>query len=176
MLLRREDSSDVEAVRQVVAQAFARDPRTGLPVEGQPPEVRLVDQLRASDAWLPALSWVAVDGDEVVGHAVCTSATVDHFGVVALGPLGVVPHMQRSGVGTALVHAVLGAADALDVPLVGLLGDPDYYGRFGFRPSTDVGVLPPDPAWGRSFQVRALSAYAEGLRGRFRYASPFRDL
>ncbi len=176
VLVRRETASDVAAVRRVVAEAFARDPRTGSPVRGEPVEVRLLDHLRASDAWVPALSWVAVDGGAVVGHAVCTRAQVDSTPVVALGPIGVQPQRQRAGVGSALVHALLGVADALDAPLVALLGDPGYYGRFGFRPSTDLGVLPPEPAWGRHFQVRALSAHDGGVRGTFRYAQPFADL
>ena len=176
VLVRRETSSDTAAARRVVAEAFARDPRTGSPVSGEPVEVRLLDQLRASDAWVPALSWVAVDDGAVIGHAVCTRAQVGSTPVVALGPIGVRPQRQRTGVGSALVHALLGAADALEVPLVALLGDPGYYGRFGFRPSTDLGVLPPDPAWGRYFQVRALSAHDGGVRGTFRYAQPFADL
>lgn len=174
--MRRETPSDIDAVRQVVAQAFARDARTGLLVQGEPVKVRLLDRLRVSDAWRPALSWVAVDGDDIVGHAVCTTAHVSSTAVVGLGPVGVDPRQQRTGVGSALVHALIGAADVLDVPLVGLLGDPAYYGRFGFRPSTDVAVLPPDAAWGRHFQVRALSAHDEGLRGTFRYAHAFDGL
>lgn len=45
-----------------------------------------------------------------------------------LGPLGVAPSHQAAGIGSALVHAVLGAADALDEALVALLGAPAYYG------------------------------------------------
>jgi putative acetyltransferase len=176
VLVRREIPSDIAAVRLVVAAAFARDPRTGLLVQGEPVEVGLLDQLRASDAWVPALSWVVVDGGAVIGHGVCTRAEVGSTAVVALGPIGVEPQRQGAGVGSALVHALLGAADALEVPLVALLGDPAYYGRFGFRSSTDLGVLPPDPAWGRHFQARALSAHDDGLRGTFRYAQPFADL
>lgn len=176
MFLRREQPSDLDAVRRVVAAAFARDPRTGLRVQGEPGEVRLLDRLRDSDAWIPPLSWVAVDGDEVVGYAVCTRAQVDSTAVVGLGPIGVEPDRQRAGIGSALVHALLGAADVLDVPLIGLLGDPGYYGRFGFRPSTDHAVLPPDSDWGPYFQARVLSAHDEGLRGTFRYARAFQDL
>jgi putative acetyltransferase len=50
------------------------------------------------------------------------------------------------------MHAVLGAADALDEPLVGLLGDPAYYRRFGFVSAESVGVAAPDSSWGDSFQ------------------------
>ncbi|MGH3687190.1 MAG: GNAT family N-acetyltransferase [Pseudonocardiaceae bacterium] len=50
---------------------------------------------------------------------------------ISLGPLGVIPACQRRGVGRALMHAVLAAADALDEPAVTLLGDPAYYSRSG---------------------------------------------
>jgi putative acetyltransferase len=70
------------------------------------------------------------------------------------------------------MHAVLGAADALGEPLVGLLGDPAYYRRFGFVPAQSIGVAAPDSSWGDGFQVRTLTRY-EGLTGRFHYAGPF---
>ena len=59
------------------------------------------------------------------------------------------------------MHAVLGAAEALDAPLVALLGNPGFYRRFGFVPSTDVGIEAPDPAWGVHFQVRPLGGVAQ---------------
>jgi putative acetyltransferase len=70
------------------------------------------------------------------------------------------------------MHAVLAAADALDEPLVALLGDPVYYRRFGFRSSSDVGIEPPVAEWRPHFQVRLLSTYVP-LRGTFTYAQPF---
>jgi putative acetyltransferase len=70
------------------------------------------------------------------------------------------------------MHAVLGAADALGEPLVGLLGDPGYYHRFGFVPAQSIGIAAPDSSWGEDFQVRTLTRY-EGLTGRFHYAGPF---
>jgi putative acetyltransferase len=53
--------------------------------------------------------------------------------VIALGPLAVRPDRQQNGVGSALMHAVLGAADALGEPLAALLSNPAYYQRFGFE-------------------------------------------
>jgi putative acetyltransferase len=96
--------------------------------------------------------------------------------VLALGPLTVRPDQQRRGVGSALVHAVLGAADALGEPLVVLLGDPGYYHRFGFRLSSEYQITPPQPDWHPHFQVRALTAYTLTLRGAFAYPDPFNRL
>ncbi|MFJ2572488.1 GNAT family N-acetyltransferase [Streptomyces halstedii] len=168
MLIRRETPADVPAVRAVTAAAFAT-PETPVPVE-----VTLLDELRTCDGWLPELSLVALgDKDEVAGHVVCTRGRVGTVPAVGLGPLGVHPGHQRRGVGLALVHTVLGAADALGEPLVALLGSPAYYGRFGFRAGTDHGIAAPDPAWGAYFQVRTLTAHDPALRGTFAYAEPF---
>jgi putative acetyltransferase len=74
------------------------------------------------------------------------------------------------------MHAVLGAADALDEQLVVLLGHRDYYPRFGFVPAADLGIEPEVPQWAPDFQARPLTAYRPGLSGRFRYAPPFGEL
>ena len=136
-------------------------------------EVRLVDALRASDDWIPQLSWVAEQGGAVVGHVVSTRGHVDDTPAVGLGPLGVLPELQGVGVGSALVHASIGAADALGEPLIALLGAPDYYGRFGFVASTTHGIRPPEISWGDHFQVRTLTGWDSSITGTFQYASPF---
>lgn len=175
MIVRREQPRDVAPVRAVVGAAFAR------PEPGEPVEVWLLDRLRADSGWLPALSLVAVDDpdradpDQVVGHVVGTRAEVGGRPVLGLGPLAVRPDRQRQGVGTALMHAILGAAEALDEPLVALLGDPAYYQRFGFTAAARHGITAPDPAWGDHFQVRLLSADRPPT-GPFAYARPFREL
>lgn len=174
MLVRRETAGDAAAIRAVHTAAFA----TADAPADVPAEAGLVDALRASDAWIPALSLVATDPDgRVVGHVVCTRARVAGQPVaLGLGPLGVLPAWQRRGVGSALMHAVLGAADALDEALVVLLGHPDYYPRFGFRPAVELGVTPPKP-WGpRYFLARPLTAWRASIRGEFAYADPFNEL
>ena len=130
--------------------------------------------LRADAGWVPALSLVADDaGGAVVGHVVCTIGAVGAHPALGLGPLGVLPAHQHRGVGGALMHAVLGAADALDHPVVVLLGHVEYYPRFGFRPAESLGIGAPDPAWGEHFQARPLNAWSPAITGVFRYAAPF---
>jgi len=168
MLVRRELAGDEAPIRAVTAAAFAR------PGEDGPAEAPLVDWLRASPAWIPELSLVAQDPDgDVAGHVLCTRGTVAGAPVLALGPLSVRPDRQRSGVGKALMHAVLGAADALGEPVVVLLGSTGYYPRFGFRMASEYGITPQRPEWAEHFQVRTLTAYDPAVRGEFAYPEPF---
>lgn len=169
VLIRREAAGDAGAIRDVTVAAFTRRDGAYPPVEAP-----LVDELRASTAWLPALSLVATDSDgDVIGHVLCTRGHVGAAPVLALGPLSVRPDSQRRGVGSALAHTVLGAGDALGEPLVALLGSPAYYSRFGFRLSDEYQIIPPRPQWQPHFQVRTLTAYHPGLRGPFAYPEPF---
>jgi putative acetyltransferase len=168
VLIRREVAGDAEVIYAVAAAAFAR---LG---EGVPAEAPLVDWLRACPAWIPELSLVALDpGGEIVGHVVCSRGTVGPAPVLALGPLSVRPDRQRQGVGKALMHAVLGAADALGEPMVVLLGSTEYYPRFGFRLAGEYGITPKPPEWVPHFQVRTLTAYDPAVRGEFAYPEPF---
>jgi len=126
----------------------------------------------AGDA-IPEFSFTALTGGRVVGHVTASQATVAADPVVAVGPIGVLPEHQGTGIGSALMHALLTAADVAHVPLIALLGSPQYYSRFGFRPAMELGVIPPEPEWGDAFQARPLTAYEESVAGQFQYASAF---
>jgi putative acetyltransferase len=167
MIVRRETTADRAAVAAVHAAAFAT------PGGGTPAEVGLVDALRDDGDAIPALSLVATVGDVVVGHVLGSRGRLGDRPSVGLGPLGVQPEHQRRSVGQALMHAVLGAADALGESELFLLGDPAYYRRFGFVLAAPLGLLPPDPAWSAHFQVRPLAARDPSARGTFRYAAAF---
>ncbi len=171
MLLRRERPSDVASIARIHRLAFAASGPDGVP----PVEDRLVDALRSDPAWVPALSIVAEDGDgQAIGHVVATEGRFS-AAAVGIGPLGVLPGHQDRGVGTALMHAVLAASDALGYAVAAVLGDPAYYSRFGFVPAGSLGIRPTDPSWSPHFQVRVLDSYA-GETGTFHYAAPFDEL
>ncbi len=138
----------------------------------------LAEALRDSPAGAAGLSFVAVVDGEVVGHVQLSRSWVDAptrlVDVLVLSPLGVVPEHQRRGIGAALVHRALQAADDAGAPLVFLEGAPDYYARIGFQRASVLGftapsVRIPDAA----FQVVTLSAYEPWIKGALVYAEPF---
>lgn len=169
MIVRRERPGDVAVARQIQVAAFRKD-------DTDPVEALLLDALRVCNGWLDRFSVVAEIDGLLAGHSVCTRGFIDGVAVLGLGPIAVRPDVQRAGVGSAMMHALIGAADASEEPLVALLGSPDYYRRFGFVAAMSMGVAPPDPSWGDYFQMRTLSAYRDSIAGTFDYASPFSDL
>jgi putative acetyltransferase len=174
VIVREQQADDYEAIRHVYAEAFRR-PHFRPPQNpgSVPPEVGLFEALWEAGDAIPEFSFTALTDGEVVGHVTASQATVAADSVVAVGPIGVLPDHQGTGIGSALMDALLAAADAADVPLIVLLGAPQYYSRFGFRPAKELGVIPPEPEWEDAFQARPLAAYTESVAGRFQYASAF---
>jgi putative acetyltransferase len=169
--IRPEGPEDHIAIAAVVEAAF-----------GSPAEARLVEAIRSSPHYRPALALVAVDDADVVGHVMISDATLVADGgsraIAMLSPLAVAPDRQRTGVGSALVRTVTGLADADLEPFVILEGSPDYYGRLGFEAAAPLGIEIPLPDWAppTAAQVMRLAAYDPALRGRVVYPPAFDDL
>ncbi|MFH8382312.1 GNAT family N-acetyltransferase [Kitasatospora sp. NPDC018058] len=164
---RVESPQDAPATRRVHMAAFPG-----------PDEADLVDALRRDPAWLPGLSLVAVDESGlVIGHALLTRLRVGDGGgggdAVALAPVAVAPEWQRKGIGELVVRAALAAAEEAGEKLVVVLGDPGYYGRFGFTPAGRHEVTGPFEVPEAYFQALPLAAYDGGPRGLCRYPEPF---
>jgi putative acetyltransferase len=169
MIVRHPRTHEAAAVLAVHSAAFDRGAQPAV-------EAVLWERLVDTGADLPALTFVAEVEGQVVGHIGVSEAAIGSRPVVALGPLGVLPRHQRRGVGSALVHAVIGAGEATGRRVLVLLGSPGYYARFGFVPATGLGIRAPVPTWGADFQALPLSAYDPTLTGDFAYAAAFREL
>lgn len=104
------------------------------------------------------LSLGARSAGVLVGHVLFTPFRIGEAHGALLGPLGVVPFCQRRGVGSALVEAGLRRLEASGTAQAFVLGDPGFYGRFGFR--TEGWVAPPYPlpdAWDGAWQSLVLA-------------------
>lgn len=109
------------------------------------------------------LSLVCDENNDITGHILFSQCSIDASPTRAalLGPLAVLPVRQRRGTGNALVRDGLARLADDDVSHVFVLGDPAYYGRFGFKSEADV--APPYPLvaeWRAAWQSHCL---AEGV-------------
>jgi putative acetyltransferase len=129
-LIRPEREEDAAAVRHVHETAF--------PTAA---EANLVDRLRAGGKAVIAL--VAEDGDSIVGHVLFSPIALEPLaGTVGLGlaPVAVLPDHEKHGVGRRLIQNGLAECRAWGAGFVVVIGDPPYYGRFGFEPAEKHGL------------------------------------
>ena len=148
MEIRFEQSEDLAAIRTLTFAAFGNAPHS------TQTEAAIIDALRAAGAL--TISLVAVDAEVLVGHVAFSPVTINGevSGWYGLGPVSVRPDRQRKGVGRALIQTGLDHLRAMNAQGCVVLGDPLYYGRFGFisDPNLRYGNVPPE-----YFQLLAFS-------------------
>ncbi|MEZ5759469.1 MAG: N-acetyltransferase [Emcibacteraceae bacterium] len=133
MKIRTEKESDFGAVNDLLLATF----------EGEG-EAKLVSALREKAS--PIISLVAELHDEIVGHIMFSPVKItghENFKIMGLAPVAVLPEHQNKGIGTTLIKEGLNKCLELGFPAVVLLGHAEYYPRFGFKPSTEYGLLCP---------------------------------
>lgn len=107
---------------------------------------------------------------EVVGHVAFSAVTIDGLWCdwFGLAPLAVLPSLQRIGVESRLIHAGLGSLRAIGAKACVVLGEPNYYGRFGFA-ARDALFLENVPA--QFFLAKSFTG--EYRRGKIHYHRAF---
>ena len=160
LIIREAIEADRAAIGALVERAF-----------GQAAEAELVAALvRDGDA---VLELVAEEDGQLAGHVLFSRLDVDrdgdHFAAVALAPVAVEPASQKRGIGSALIEEGHRLLNARGERLSVVLGDPAYYGRFGYTHSRAAG-------FDSVFQCAALQALDWGAapaEGRLVYAPAF---
>jgi predicted N-acetyltransferase YhbS len=94
-----------------------------------------------------------------IGSIQCWPVRIGDFPIVLVGPVAVTPNQQGQGIGHQLMHAMLEAAGKMGEPVMVMIGDPEYYERFGFNSSQTGGWTLPGPWEPR----RLLARNAKGL-------------
>jgi len=140
LLLRPELPADLAGIEAVHLAAFARHPYS------RQTEHLIVNALRSAGALIVSL--VAEWEGRVVAHIAFSPIRIDGRDCAwfILGPVGVLPELQRRGIGGALVRQGLDRLRVLGVDGCVLVGDPGYYTRFGFarHPALTLEGVPPE--------------------------------
>jgi putative acetyltransferase len=163
--IRKETPADVAAIAAVTVAAFLHAPHTSHT------EQFIVEALR--EAGQLTVSLVADAEGIVVGHVAISPISISDgaIGWYGLGPISVAPEYQRRGIGSRLMREALrvlrehGAAGCV------VLGEPRYYGRFGFRvdPELSLPGVPPEYFQAVSFGAshpKGIVSYHPAFNGR----------
>ncbi|MGQ9425841.1 GNAT family N-acetyltransferase [Gilvimarinus sp. F26214L] len=158
----KENTDDAARIHEVTVEAFLNAPHTAHT------EQFIVDALRHAGAL--TISRVAKVDGVIVGHVAISPVTLSSgaTGWFGLGPISVLPGFQGCGAGSKLMRSSLAALEAMGASGCVVLGDPNYYGRFGFK-VVDGLVYPGVPA--EYFQ--ALSFSGEVPQGEVSYHEAF---
>lgn len=167
MMIRAEHPADIESIYQVNAIAFGREH-----------EAKLVNRLRG----LPhTLSLVAAVGDAIVGHIFFSPVTLEDVNaknlmVLGLGPVAVRPDHQHQGIGSQLICQGVEQCRQRGSRAVFVLGDPQFYARFGFIPAEESALRCEYTVPEGAFRVLELEPGAlQHCRGLVRYCPEFAD-
>jgi putative acetyltransferase len=127
LIIRNETEADIAAISAVTEAAFRTCPYS------RQTEQFIVHALRK--AGIMTVSLVAENDGKVVGHVAFSPVTVSDGspGWYGLGPVSVLPELQRQGIGKALIREGLARLQAAGASGCMLVGDPAYYERFGFK-------------------------------------------
>jgi putative acetyltransferase len=126
VIIRNEIKSDIEVIAEITKAAFKN-----LAVSNHT-EQFIINALRDANAL--TISLVAEAEKKVVGHVAFSPVTISDgsLGWYGVGPVSVLPELQKQGIGKSLIHEGLSSLKALGAKGCVLVGDPGYYKRFGF--------------------------------------------
>ena len=135
LIIRNETPQDISTIHALTKDAFLHAPHTAHT------EHFIVDALRKRGAL--SFSLIAEEDDAILGHIAASLVTVSDgtTGWYGLGPLSVRPEHQRKGIGSKLMDAILNRLQKNGASGCVLLGEPAYYGRFGFK--VEAGLVYP---------------------------------
>ncbi|MCG7337999.1 N-acetyltransferase [Staphylococcus sp. ACRSN] len=130
-------------------------------VESNHDEQELVVRLRESPEYNYELEVVAKnENGDVVGHIMLSEIKIVNdtksYTALALAPLSVVPEYRKKGLGKALIQAVEERVKALDYTTIIVLGDPNYYSRFGYEEAKAYDIISPFNVPSEYFMVKFL--------------------
>lgn len=158
MIIKKATDSDLKDVLRIQTEAF-----------GHNIESNLVNSLLNDDSAKPLLSLLAIEDEDAVGHILFTKVRItgneDSISAMILAPLAVLPNVQGKGIGGRLIDEGLSQLSELKFALVFVLGHPEYYPRFGFKPAGVRGFKAPYPIADKNAAAWMVQELKSGIIG-----------
>lgn len=144
-IVRPEQPGDAAGIREVLEAAFE-----------DTSEAELVERLRGAESWVPELSIVVQQEDQLVAFALLSRVIAGDAEALALGPVAVLPNHQNGRLGTAMVRMALDRARELGFDCAVAIGPPAFLSACGFTPANARGLTTEMELASEAFQVAEL--------------------
>ena len=129
IIIRKENPSDFNFIKLLNDNAF-----------NQTQEGELIENLRKKTEYISELSLLAINSEVILGHILFFPVVIlsgeKRYSTLCLAPMAVLPEYQKKGIGRKLILEGLKRAKILGFNSVVVLGHPEYYPKFGFRPAS----------------------------------------
>ena len=166
MIIEQESPNHYEAVYKLIKIAFENAEHS----DGN--EHKLTEKLRNSLSFVPELSLIAKIESQIIGHIMFTISKINGKEILTLAPVSVLPNYQNQGVGSALIKEGLKKAKYLGFIGVTVVGNPEYYKRFGFEKASKWKILSPFEIEEKFFMATELIPHTL-IEGTLEYAAEF---
>ena len=163
MKIRQEREDDFQEVQSLVKRAFLSAKHS----DGN--EQDLVKKFRKSSAFVEQLSLVCEDDGRICGYILFTKNRIGSEIGLTLAPVAVEPKLQKRGLGRLLIKRGLQIAKTMGFNFVCVLGDSEYYSRFGFKKASFWKIYPPFEVEDKNFMALSLDDSEEYLDATLEY-------
>lgn len=154
--IRHERLADIDAREALLDNSF-----------GETRTRKSSERLREDRLPAEGLSFVASEGKRIIGTArLWNVACGNGEPALLLGPVAVAEDCRSRGLGGAMVRRAIQAARKLGYAAIVLVGDPEYYNRFGFSGEKTGALWMPGPFERHRLLGRELKAGSlDGAKG-----------
>lgn len=137
-MIRLEEEKDYLEVENLVRNAFWNVYRPGAY------EHYIVQELRNDECFIKELAYVIEKDNKIIGHINYSKGIINFddgtcHDALVLGPISIDKDYQGRGYGSKLINYTLSLMD--DVPFVFVVGDENYYSRFGFESASKYNLF-----------------------------------
>jgi predicted N-acetyltransferase YhbS len=161
IMLRLEEEKDYSIVETLTREAF-----WNIYVPGCSEHV-VIHNLRKTKEFIPALDFVAIQDNKIIGNIVYVQSKIVHgdkeYPVLTFGPISVSAQYQKMGVGSALIKHTIKLSKEMGYKAILIYGDPAYYERFGFKVSKEYNITDKEGKYPAALLV--LELYPHALKG-----------
>lgn len=156
MRIRPETPADYRETENLVREAFWNVYAPGAS------EHYLLHVMRDAENFVPELDFVAEENGRIVANVVFMRARIECDDgrcreVLCLGPIAVASHLQKRGIGRALIEHAMEHAAKLGYQAVLLCGEPRFYVKAGFEPAEKYGIRTSENNYFAALHVRPLN-------------------